>query len=132
MTRSREAGAHPDRRLHPRVHDALTAHTILSDGKVLKLPMQNIGLDSVQVGCNERDMRRVETKGWPALNGETVEVGLRVELPTEGKVKESLEATCRLMYKRRITEKRYCLGMKFTDLEAGCRDILIRYLLDAP
>lgn len=124
--------AQPDRRRHPRVYEDLPAETQLADGQTLKLPLQSLSLGGVRLGCSEDEMRRVKQEGYPALHGETVEVGLRVSLPTFDHAAEPLEATCRLVYTRRITQQRYCLGMQFTDLKGDSREALMRYLLDAP
>lgn len=123
--------AHTDRRLHPRSYKGLAGHIVLADGKALKLPLQSITLERAQLGCSGRDRRRIELNGWPALNGQTVDVGLRVELPTGARETESFETTCRLMFTRRVTQKRFCIGLAFTDLETQSRQTLIRYLLDA-
>lgn len=126
------AEAKPERRRHPRVYQNLPAEIGLAEDKALNLTALNISLSGVQFGCNEEQMQRIKNDGHPALHGATVEVGLRVELPMDGGPAETLEATCRLVYTRRVTQHRYCLGMQFTHLKGQGRDALLRYLLEAP
>jgi hypothetical protein len=76
-------------------------------------------------------MRRIKAGGHPALHGQTVEIDLRVSLPTYDRASEALEATCRLVYTRRVTQRRYCLGMQFTGFKGQSRNALMHYLLDA-
>lgn len=125
------AGDKPERRRHPRVYENLSAEIGLADGKTLKLTALNISLSGVQFGCDEEEMRRIKTEGSPALHGETVEIGLNVGLPS-ARAAETLEATCRLIYTRRVTQRRYCLGMQFTHLKGEGRQVLLRYLLESP
>jgi hypothetical protein len=77
-------------------------------------------------------MHRIKAKGFPALHGETVEVELHASLPTYDRAAEPLAATCRLVYTRRVAQRRYCLGMQFTGFTGDSRAALMRYLLDAP
>jgi hypothetical protein len=122
----------PDRRRHPRVYEDLPAEAVLADDSTIRLSLQSLGLGGVRLGCSEKEMRRIKNDGHPALHGQTVEIDLRVSLPTYDRAAEKLEATCRLVYTRRITQQRYCLGMQFTDLKGDSREALMRYLLDAP
>lgn len=122
----------PERRRHPRVYEDLPAEAVLADDSTLRLSLQSLGLGGVRLGCSESEMRRIKNDGHPALHGQTVEIDLRVNLPTYNRAAEKLEATCRLVYTRRVTQQRYCLGMQFTDLKGDSREALMRYLLDAP
>lgn len=121
-----------ERRRHERLAEGLPAEAGLQEGQTLKLALMNISHGGVQLGCNEDELQRIRKEGFPALHGQTVEIDLRVTLPSTTRAPEQLEATCRLVYTRRVTQHRFCLGMQFTDIKGQSRQALTRYLLEAP
>lgn len=121
-----------ERRRHPRVYESLPVEASLRDGQTLKLTLLNASAGGVQLGCDDDQLRRIRTEGYPALHGQTVEIGIRATMPSPEHAADTVSATCRLVYARRITQHRYCLGMQFTDLKGQSREALSRYLRSAP
>ncbi|HET7674395.1 MAG TPA: PilZ domain-containing protein [Gammaproteobacteria bacterium] len=120
----------PERRRHPRVYENLPAEIGLAGGQTMRLTLLNISLSGAQFGCDESELQRIKTEGFPALHGQTVELGVRVGLPSTQHPTETLEATCRVVYTRRITQQRYCIGTQFTELKGQGHQLLMQYLLE--
>lgn len=125
-------GDGPERRRHERLTEGLPAEAGLQGDQTLKLALMNISYGGVQLGCSEDELHLIQREGFPALHGQSVEINLRVTLPLTTGAPEMLEATCRLVYTRRMTQHRFCLGMQFTDIKGQSRQALNHYLLESP
>ena len=108
-------------RIHPRVKIQLTATLESDDHEVLELVTENVSMSGAMLDVSREDFLSILGNSDPQFapnRPATRENILTLSLPAPGKGrKPAFVSHCRAIHVRRISQNRYLIGLKFTQIK---------------
>ena len=83
----------------------------LKDGTTLKVKACNLSLNGILFSCDDWTSKKIESRGIQNHPFDHIQITITAEL---GQYK-NLQANCRIITARRVSQERYQIGMKFND-----------------
>ncbi|HEX7029154.1 MAG TPA: PilZ domain-containing protein [Gammaproteobacteria bacterium] len=101
-----------ERRLYKRFETNSPVEILAEGGGTFEAVCLNISLAGMQVSCDREVMRDVAPKGEKTTPDQSPVVRLRFNLPRAGD-KSEIEADCRIVLVRRMSEREYHMHIKY-------------------
>lgn len=117
-------------RRYPRITVNCAAEMIPENGEVLRVICYDISSDGVQIHCPEVIANIVDVAGPGKQGGGGARVHLRLSLPLNDE-RADIKMMGTLVWKRKIGEELFAIGMQITDIMGGSAVRLERFIEDS-
>lgn len=118
------------KRDHPRIKKSLPAELVMSGEKTLFASTFDVSKTGIQLICDAITTREIfgETAQAGPTRQPTVKVNLRLRHPESGTVQ--IEADCRAVFSRRVSEQEFRVGLQIDDMSEEFRSVLNSFVDD--
>ncbi len=117
-----------EKRIYPRVEKSFSAVVENVEGLHFKVLATDASIDGLCIQCNTFERNLITPGGSFVCNGKPVELFVWLELPFANGQAKKVAARCHVSFSRRISRDRCQIGMRYTELEEGEYQTLIKYI----
>lgn len=114
-------------RRYPRIVIDRSAEMVPNEGDVMHVTVYDISSDGVQIRCEPKVADKVDVSGPGTQGTEGTLVHLRLSLQLNGE-RADIKMLGKLVWKRKMTEDQFALGMQITDIIGGSAVRLERFI----
>ena len=116
------------KRDHPRIKQSLQVEIVTSEGNALFATTCDVSKRGVQLLCDSITVRDIFGGPAVALPTKPPAVTLKLTLKSPGKEAEQIEAECKAVFSRRVSEQEYRVGLLIHSLPRASRITLDAYV----
>lgn len=117
-----------DRRKHLRVRTNLPAEMLIGGGEVLFATVLSVSLGGLQLECDRSSMQRIVPAGHLVSPAAALKVRVRLHLPSPQQPPVGIEAYCKIINVRRLSQQGYSVGLQYEKVEKDGQHALERYI----
>lgn len=117
-----------DHRIHPRAPLLTPVTAVLGDALRIELLAENISVSGIMLSATQEQFNRLLNRDNPPGINIQPELHIYFTIDTHNSAKVNVEAFCRAIYVRRLSQNKYYVGLKYLQLSDTAATAIQQYV----